>query len=177
MTHGQIRWFHNSLHQVRQLGVVLLRVYNESVNHSVRELDSRLATNSILQDLDEFVIAGFMWWQTGIHSINYGIKFLTKTCVLLGGNELQAPSPCRFTHLESWLIGNNSEYIINIQDLGIFGISGNSSSFSAFPACHKYWKYLKCWKWEDSTKFSGILPELPESYRKCRNYRKFPDPG
>ncbi len=29
---------------------------------------------------------------TGIHTINYGIRFLTKTGVLLGGNELHAPS-------------------------------------------------------------------------------------
>ncbi len=29
--------------------------------HSVRQLGSRLVTNSILQDLDEFAIPGFMW--------------------------------------------------------------------------------------------------------------------
>ncbi len=29
-------------------------------------------------------------------TINYGIRFLTKTCVLLGGNELHAPSQLAF---------------------------------------------------------------------------------
>ena len=32
--------------------------------------------------------------RTGIHIINYGIRFLTKTWVLLGGDELHAPSHC-----------------------------------------------------------------------------------
>ena len=35
--------------------------------------------------------------RTGIHAINYGIRFLAKTCVLLGGNELYAPSHKAFS--------------------------------------------------------------------------------
>ncbi len=34
----------------------------------------------------------YLLHRIGIHTINYGIRFLTKTCVLLGGNELHAPS-------------------------------------------------------------------------------------
>ncbi len=34
----------------------------------------------------------YLLHRTGIHTINSGIRFLTKTCVLLGGNEFHAPS-------------------------------------------------------------------------------------
>ncbi len=36
-------------------------LFSRICDHSVREIGSRLVTNSILQDLDEFVIPGFMW--------------------------------------------------------------------------------------------------------------------
>ena len=66
----------DSLRQVRRLGVV--GVCNESLNMLLTYTFCTPKVPEIAQN-----------WN---YTINYGTRFLTKTCVLLGGNELHAPS-------------------------------------------------------------------------------------
>ncbi len=69
--------------------------------HSVRELDSRLVTTSILQDLDAFAILGFnMDCVCSLYLGDLSRASIKKMCTVMTANQLSALSDTQRAHTE-----------------------------------------------------------------------------